>query len=178
MASLYELTNEYLEAMSKIEEMDLDPELVKDTLDSLQSPIEEKAENIIKYMKNLEADEKALKEESTRLKEKADYVKKKREQLKNYLDYNLQAAGIKELRAGLFEVKYRKGSEVVEVDEEKLDYAHLEYLQSNYSLASNIVQYQKPKVSKTALKKLLKTDSSIEVPGVVIKRNPDGLVIK
>ena len=163
MASLYELANEYLEAMNKIEEMDLDPEIVKDTLDSLQSPIEEKAENVIKYMKNLESDEKALKEEAERLKAKADHVKKKREQLKNYLDYNLQAAGIRELKAGLFEVRYRKGSEIIEINEEELPKDYW------------VPQDPKP-LSKTELKKLIKSGNEIE--GVRLVRNPDSLIIK
>jgi hypothetical protein len=162
MTKLYEEAALFREARLQIEEMDLDPIMVKDTLDSIQAPLAEKVENIVKFMKNLEADEVAYKAEADRLKEKADSTKKKREWLKAYLDENLKVAGISELKAGVFNIKYRKGSEAVQVDESVLP--------EDYWIPA-----YKP-LSKTDLKKMVKEGK--EIPGVSIVRNPDSLVIK
>lgn len=59
MATLYELTGQFLD----IYNMELDEETKLDTLDSIDwnSDYEEKVENYIKVMKNLEADIEARK---------------------------------------------------------------------------------------------------------------------
>ena len=76
MASLYELTGQYLE----IYNMELDEETKLDTLDSIdwETEYETKVENYIKVMKNIDADVEARKAEIKRLTElnKADEKKK------------------------------------------------------------------------------------------------------
>jgi hypothetical protein len=164
--SLYQLTNEFVEIMSQLEEMEIDQETLVDTLDSLQAPIAEKAENLIKYMKNIEALAEAKKAEAKRLHEAAQADLMKVERLKEYLDQNLQRAGITKLQAGLFELKYRKGTEVVMVKESlDINTVPREYL-----------KYKDPELNKVEIKKLLKT--GIEIPGITLVRKPDSLVIK
>lgn len=161
--SLYELTNEFKGIVSQIEEMDLDPQAFQDTLDSLQMPIEQKVENIVKYMRSLEALADAKKLEAKRLSDAASADLKKAERLKEYMADNLQKANIKKLQAGVFALSFRKGSEVVEIDEEQLpEWAY-------------IPQDPKP-MGKTELKKFLKEGT--EIPGVKIIRKPDSLVVK
>ena len=64
--NLYELSL----AFQEVQNMDLDPEVMKDTLDSIEDAIENKAENIAKLIRNLESDVSAYKEEEDRLKTK------------------------------------------------------------------------------------------------------------
>lgn len=162
--SLYELTNNFLETMNQLESMELDQETINDTLESLQMPLEEKAENVVKYIKSLEALADAKKLEAKRLSDSASADLKKAESLKTYLQSNLERANIKKLQAGVFALSFRKGSEVVEVDEMKLP--------KEYWLTQVI---EKP-VGKPELKKLIK--SGVEIPGVHIMRKPDTLTIK
>ena len=165
MASLYTLTNEFLQVAAQLEEMELDQDTITDTLESLQLPIEEKAENIIKFVKNIEAMAEARKSESKRLAELAATDLKRAERLLSYLDDSLRMLGKKKLTAGVFEVGYRKGVEVVEVDEERLPQEYW------------ITPEPTPKpIGKPELKKLLKEGK--EIPGVTLKRNSDKLVIK
>jgi hypothetical protein len=163
--SLYDLTNEFLEVMNRLEELIEDEQTLNDTLDSLKAPLEEKAENIIKYMRSLESLAQAKKDEAKRLQESAASDLKKAERLKSYLDENLKRAGLKNLQAGVFEVKYKKGSEVVDISDD-VDF---------YSLPASIVKIKK-EVSKTEAKKLLKEGN--EIPGISLVRKPDSLVIK
>ena len=147
---------------------EVDQELIKDTMESLQAPIEEKAENIIKYIKNIEALADAKKLEAKRLSDSASSDLKKVEKLKTYLADNLQRVGIKNLQAGVFALSFRKGSEVVEVDENKVPN---QYTRPDLWIA------QEPKLlGKAELKKMLKSDDPI--PGITLVRKPDSLVVK
>lgn len=163
MASLYNLSIEFLQVAQQLEEMELDQETLADTLESLQIPIEEKAENVIKFAKNLEAMAEARKTEAKRLTEQAAKDAKKAERLLSYLDDAMRMLNKKKLTAGVFEVGYKKGLEVVKVDETRLP--------KEYWLS------QKPKpMGKPELKKLVK--DGVEIEGVTLERNPDKLTIK
>ena len=166
--NLYTLTNEFNEMASQLEEMELDPEVFQDTLDSLQAPIEEKIENIVKYMKSLEALADAKKLEAKKLSDSASSDLKKAEFFKNYMADNLKKANISSIQAGVFQLKFKKGSEVVLVDETKTP---------SVAEAPHLYLYQEPKlISKPDLKKLIQ--SGKEIQGVKIVRNPDALVVK
>jgi hypothetical protein len=170
--SLYNLTNEFAEKVAELEnyfnEYEVDPEIFKDTMDSIQAPIEEKVENIVKYMKSLEALADAKKLEAKRLSDSASSDLKKVEWFKNYMADNLKKANITKLQAGIFSLGWRKGTEVVQIDETKTPTA---------DEAPHLYLYQEPKlIGKTDLKKLIKEGK--EIPGVSIVRNPDSLVVK
>ena len=157
-----------MEIVGQLEEYDLDAETFQSTLDSLATPIEEKVENIVKYMKSLEALADAKKLEAKRLSESATADLKKVEWFKNYMADNLKKAGITKLQAGVFALGFRKGSEVVQVDETKTP---------SVDEAPHLYLYQEPKfISKTDLKKFIKDGQTI--PGVTVVRNEDSLVIK
>jgi hypothetical protein len=173
MGSLYELTKEFMDAMDNINDLiedglEISEHAYTDTLEMLQMPLEEKVENIVKHMKTLEALADAKKLEAKRLSESASVDLKKAERLKNYMADNLKNAGIKDLQAGVFNLKFRKGTEVVQVDETKTP---------SVDEAPHLYLYQEPKfMGKTDLKKLIKEGQTI--PGVSIVRNPDSLVVK
>lgn len=164
MGSLYEITQEFMEFQKQLEDMDLDDQTFSDTLDSAMWSIEIKAENIIKHMKTLEALADAKKLEAKRLSDSASSDLKKVEFFKNYLADNLKKANISKLQAGVFSLGFRKGTEVVQVDE---------YLVPEEFWVSEVVT--KP-LGKSELKKLLKEGT--EIPGVSLVRNPDSLVVK
>jgi hypothetical protein len=159
-----------MEIVGQLEEMELDQETFQDTLDSLQAPIEQKVENIVKYMKSLEALAEAKKAEAKRLSESAASDLKKAEFFKNYMADNLKKAGINKLQAGVFSLGWRKGSEVVKIDEERIP--HTVTINGE---VNQIAKYE-TKFDKTLIKKLLKEID--EIPGVSLVRNPDSLVVK
>lgn len=114
MATLYELTGQFLE----IYNMELDEETKLDTLDSIdwQADYEEKVENYIKIMKNLEADVEARKAEIKRLTELNKADEKKKDHLKDTLSASMNMTGHERVDTPLFKVSFRK-SQAVEVDE-------------------------------------------------------------
>lgn len=163
MGSLYEITQEFMEFQRQLEELDLDDQTFADTLDSSMFSLEIKVENIIKHMRTLEALADAKKMEAKRLSESASSDLKKVEWFKNYMADNLKKANIQKLQAGVFSLGWRKGSEVVEIDENALPQ---EYWKPTYV-----------PMTKTELKYLVKNESKM-IPGVKIIRKPDSLVVK
>ena len=113
MATLYELTGQFLD----IYNMDLDDETKLDTLESIDwnEDYENKVENYIKVMKNLEADIEARKTELDRLKKLNDADKKKIERMKNDLIASMELTGQEKVDTTLFKVSFRR-SKSVEVD--------------------------------------------------------------
>ena len=114
MSTLYELTGQFLD----IYNLELDEETKLDTLDSIDwnSDYEEKVENYIKVMKNLEADVEARKAEIKRLTELNKADEKKKDHLKETLSTSMQLTGHERVDTPLFKVSFRK-SQAVEVDE-------------------------------------------------------------
>ena len=121
MASLYELTGQYLE----IYNMELDEETKLDTLDSIdwETEYETKVENYIKVMKNIDADVEARKAEIKRLTELNKADEKKRDHLKDTLSASMNMIGHERVDTPLFKVSFRK-SQAVEVDEAVLPEAY------------------------------------------------------
>ena len=114
MATLYELTGQFLD----IYNLELDEETKLDTLDSMDwnSDYENKVENYIKVMKNLEADVEARKNEIKRLTELNKADEKKKDHLKETLSTSMVLTGHERVDTPLFKVSFRK-SQAVEVDE-------------------------------------------------------------
>ena len=121
MASLYELTGQYLE----IYNMELDEETKLDTLDSIdwETEYEIKVENYIKVMKNIDADVEARKAEIKRLTELNKADEKKKDHLKDTLSASMNMTGHERVDTPLFKVSFRK-SQAVEVDEAVLPEAY------------------------------------------------------
>lgn len=114
MATLYELTGVY----QQIYDMDMDDETKLDTLESIDwtEDYENKVENYIKVMKNLDADIEARKNEIDRLKKLNDVDKSKKERMKTDLATSMELTGHEKVDTTLFKVSFRK-SEAVEVDD-------------------------------------------------------------
>lgn len=156
--NLYELSL----AFQDVQNMDLDPEVMKDTLDSIEDAIESKAENIAKLVRNLESDVSAYKEEEDRLKTKRQATENKVKWLKTYLEDNMKLTGKTKFKSGMFNFSIQKNPANVNITDEK-------------AIPEEFLIQQPPKVDKTSLKEILKR--GIEVPGAELKQT-EGLRIR
>ncbi len=156
--NLYELSV----AFQEVQNMDLDPEVMKDTLDSIGGTFEHKAENTAKLIRNLESDVLAYKEEENRLKTKRQAAENKLEWLKTYLKDCMKLIGKNKYEAGVFKLSIQKNPVSVNITNKKI-------LPEDYLIP------QPPKVNNTTLKKALK--DGIEVPGAELKQT-EGLRIR
>ena len=156
--NLYELSI----AFQEVQNMDLDPEVMQDTLDSIEDAIENKAENIAKLIRNLESDVAAYKEEEDRLKTKRQATENKVKWLKTYLEDNMKLTGKTKFKSGMFNFSIQKNPASVNITDEKV-------------IPEEFLIQQPPKVDKTSLKEILKR--GIEVPGAELKQT-EGLRIR
>lgn len=120
---LYELTSNYAAVLDKAEEVGL--EVLKDTLESIEEEIEDKAENIAKMVKNLEAEAKAIKEEEERLAARRKSVENKKDHLKIYLQDQLEVAGLSKIKRPTLTVSIQNNPPSVKVIDEKLLNAYM-----------------------------------------------------
>lgn len=117
---LYELTNQYHNALTALDDPDLPPEAVQDTLEGLQGEITEKGKNVAAYFQNLEADVEAMKAAEQRIAQRRKTAESRVRQMKEYLLHNMQECGISEISCPEFTVKLGKcpaSVEIVDKDE-------------------------------------------------------------
>lgn len=150
---LYELTQNYAQLLEMAEEIESDA--LVDTLEALQDAIEDKAENIAKLIKNLEADAKIIKEEEQRLAERRRAIEAKVDKLKMYLQEQLETAGIEKVKRPTITVAIQANPPSVDVIDEK-------------AIPSDFLIPQAPKVDKRSILERLKKGES--VPGVALKQ--------
>lgn len=114
MATLYELTGIF----QQIYNLDMDDETKQDTLDSIDwaEDYENKVENYVKVIKNLDADMEARKNEIERLRKLNDADNSKKERMKEAVKESMELTGHDRVDTPLFKVSFRK-SEAVEVDD-------------------------------------------------------------
>jgi hypothetical protein len=114
MSTLYELTGIY----QQIYDLDMDDETKQDTLDSIDwaEDYENKVENYVKVIKNLDVDMEARKNEIERLRKLNDADNSKKERMKEAVKESMELTGHDRVDTPLFKVSFRK-SEAVEVDD-------------------------------------------------------------
>ena len=105
--TLYEITGELLDLQNMIEE-GADPDVVNDTIESVEFDLEQKAEGYVMVIRNLEAQAKAIKDEEKRLREKRLAAENGIERLKKRLFDSMNATGKKKLNAGVFTLSVQK----------------------------------------------------------------------
>lgn len=151
---LYELTSNYTTVLSMIEDSDVPTEAMIDTLESINDAIEVKVEGIGKMLRMLDTDIEALKAEEKRLADRRKTIENKQKQIKDYVRYQLELAGLTEIKSPLITVKVQNNPPAVEiVDRDAIPHQFIK---------TTIVE----DVDKNAIKEALKNGE--EVPGVVL----------
>lgn len=108
MASLYQLTSEYVELMDWMNDPETDAQAIADTLEGLQFELEQKAEGYCKVIRQFEADAEAYKKEAERFSQKQAICENNAKRLKTALMQAMVATGHDDkngLNAGLFKLK-------------------------------------------------------------------------
>jgi len=119
MATLYELTGSYHKLLELSE--DTDPTLFNDTMDSITDAIEDKAVGYAKVDKELDKDEKALKDEASRLSARAKSISNNRKILKQNLQEAMETTGKEKIKTPEFTIYIQNNPVSVKlVDESKI----------------------------------------------------------
>lgn len=124
-----------------------------EAFEALSMAREEKIDNMAKWVLDLEAEAKMVKERADELTKRAQSAKKKAERLREYLQEFL---GGEKRKTADYTIGYRR-TEAVEITDEDRAVAWL------MEHRDDALTYQQPKISKTAVKELLKAGEN--VPG-------------
>lgn len=121
--TLYELTDEYLQLQELLESGEEDEQIVKDSLESVEFDLEEKADNYAKIIRNFESQIETLKAEEKRLKDRRQICEKAIKRLKDNLQNSMIQTGKRKIKTDLFSFTVAKngGALPVIVDVETED---------------------------------------------------------
>jgi predicted nuclease with TOPRIM domain len=95
--NLYEIKESYLHLLQKIESGEVPEDCITDTLESIESDFEEKADNIASYIKSLLSDAVALKSEADKLSERKKQKEDKADKLIKYLEKSMKECNISKI---------------------------------------------------------------------------------
>ncbi|EAC5051979.1 siphovirus Gp157 family protein [Listeria monocytogenes] len=150
MSTLYSIQGKYQQLLNLAEQ--LDPELLKDTLESIDDELETKAENVAFVIKELEGQSLILDKETKRLAERKNIINNNVKRLKQSLFDAMITAKKQKIKTNLFTLDIRKNPPSVIVEDES-------------KLLNYLIEEPK-KLDKTKLGDDLK--KGIEVPGAKI----------
>lgn len=118
MATMYELTSDYLEVLELASNPEIDPQAITDTLEAINAEIEIKAENTAKVMRELEGMAAALKAEEQRMNARRKSIENNVERIKAGLYNAMKATNKTKFRTDLFSFNIQKNPAKLVIDDE------------------------------------------------------------
>lgn len=116
---LYEITKNYEEIFSKVNEDGEITNVQLDELDALQEDFNNKCIAVASHIKNLEAESNAINEAIKSMRAREERLQSKIEYLKEYLQDNMQTLQIKEIKdSPFFKIKLKHCPVSVRIDDE------------------------------------------------------------
>ncbi|EEO3352480.1 siphovirus Gp157 family protein [Listeria monocytogenes] len=116
MSTLYSIQGKYQQLLNLAEQ--LDPELLKNTLESIDDELETKAENVAFVIKELEGQSLILEKETKRLAERKNTINNNVKRLKQSLFDAMLTANKQKIKTNLFTLDIRKNPPSVIVEDE------------------------------------------------------------
>ena len=165
MSNIYEITNDYLQIMAMLEDSDLDPQALADTMEGIEGEFEIKAENYAKVMKNLEGDILAIKTEIDRLTAKKKALENNIKNMKSTLQTAMETTGKTKFKTELFSFNIQKSAPAVVIDLEDMS-----------KLPSQFIKQRDIEADKTAIKEALKRGENLD--GIAHFEQSESLRIK
>ena len=149
--SLYQLSSTYLEALDDLTdpEMDLPIEAVTDTLEGLSGEMEEKAINVAKFMRNIEATATAIKSAEEEMAKRRKALENRIKWMKSYLKDSMEHTGITKIECPYFKLSIQKNPAAVNIINE-------DTIPDKFK--EQVISW---KVDKTAIKKAIQSGKTI-----------------
>jgi len=116
MSSLYELTGDFLQVKEMMESGEYDQETLQNTMDCIQCSIEEKAENIVKIMKEKDGQALVYKTEIERMATNKQAVENDVKRLKDMLKTTMDVAELKKIVTPLFKISIAKNGGALPIE--------------------------------------------------------------
>lgn len=118
MPHLYEIVRHRAEFERLAEQGDLDPQLILDTLESLDGELNDKAVSVAQFSRNIEATAAAVREAGKAMLERAARLEKRAESIRTYLLLQMEFAGVSKIESPWFVVQVKRNPPAVVIDDE------------------------------------------------------------
>lgn len=118
--TLYDLSTNYCQALEFLTdpELDLPIEAVNDTLESLAGELEDKAVNVAKFLRNMEAMAEAIKNAEAAMAKRRKALENRAQWLKYYLKDSMERTGITEIECPYFKLSVQNNPPAVHILDE------------------------------------------------------------
>lgn len=117
---MYELTSDYMAVLEMVNNPDIPPEVIADTLEGISGEIELKAENSAIIIKELEAEMLKLKTEEIRLSSRRKAIENNIEVIKQRLYNAMKLTEKEKFKTDLFSFNIQKNPVKLVIDDESL----------------------------------------------------------
>lgn len=149
--SIYELTADYIQIMEMMEDPDLDPQVLADTMEGIDGALEDKAEAYAKIMRNLDGDIEALEEEVRRLTSRKKALENNIQRMKAALQGMMEVTGKTKFKTQLFSFNIQRNAPAVIID-----------IDDVANMPEEFLKFRAPEVNKTAIKEALQNGADLE----------------
>lgn len=113
--TLYNIADQYLADLQKLQDMEIDEQTFADTLEGLSGELELKATNVAMFVRNLEASAEAIKNAEKAMADRRKALEAKADRIRQYLLDNMNRTGITKIESPYFVLSIRKNPPAVEV---------------------------------------------------------------
>ena len=151
MATLYQLTDDYLTLLEMAEDPDIDEQALKDTMEGIEGALEIKAEGYAKVIRTLEGDAAACDAESKRLRNKKQTIENNIKRMKAALQMAMEATGKRRFKTQLFSFNIQKNTAAVVMDEAYIENIPERFLVRKY-----------PEINRKAIKDAINAGEDLE----------------
>lgn len=118
--ALFQIADQYLVDLKRLEELDLDEQTVADTLEGLSGELEVKATNVAMFCRNLEASAEAIKAAEQQMAARRKAIENRAARIKQYLKDNMERTGITKIEGPHFALSIKKNPPAVHVEAQEL----------------------------------------------------------
>ena len=118
MPSLYELTGDYRQVWDMVNDETVDLAVIEDTLQSIEGAIEDKAVNIVNFIRSLEGDASIIKAEEKRLAERRKALENRVSNIKEYIQGQMEFANLDKIKTPTITIALQKNPPAVNIEDE------------------------------------------------------------
>lgn len=130
---LYELTENYRNIWSLVDDESIPIEAVEQALAVIETSIEEKAVAVASFIRSLDTDAGIIRQEEKRLADRRRAIENKRDGIKQYLQYALEQMGLDKVKTPLMQLSIVKNPPAVEIlDAAKIPAKYLTIVPQKY----------------------------------------------
>lgn len=115
---LYEIAEQYQEALNDLTNLDLPPDVVNDTLEALTGEISLKAWNVAAALLHMEGEAELIRQAEERMSRRRRALEIRAAGLREYLKIQMERINIREIRSPQFVIKVKQNPPKVILDDE------------------------------------------------------------